>query len=252
MKTNEFKSITTSYICASSKGGVGKSSIAMLGAIILPSTKIVDDNGEQTGKKPNVLIDTDPQGTSLLISQNRNERKLAVPRCVAANIGGIAPTIEKHVADKTRHIVIDSPPNVENERIRLESLRNPHVDMCIIPCMMGDDDLEGAINTAKTCVKYGVPFITLMTRAKLSNFLDHQMATLKEDTEALGGALCPHIIYDRITWYEARNAFLTVTEYAPKSKAAAEALAVWKWIYGYTEQMKKDNAKAKKGVTANG
>ena len=223
---------TRTYLISSSKGGAAKSSLSLVGAVLLPKNKDLHGN-----TIPNGLVDIDPQGTSLNVCKKRIESGVAAPSVAAANIGGIHKSVEKFINDGVGNIVIDSPPNVENRRIRQEALQNPHLNMVVIPTKMGDDDTDAAIQTAVEAVEAGKDFVFVMTMVKKSNFLEYAKDKLENAAEKLGGALCPAMTFDRIAWMEARFFNQIVNEYEAKGLAAKEAKSVWVWIHNYTKKV---------------
>lgn len=235
---------TKTYLVSSSKGGAGKSVISLVGAVLLPKAK--DDEGNPI---PNALVDIDPQGTSLNVCKKRIDKGVAAPAVGAANIGGIHNAVRKFLGDGVGNIIIDSPPNVENRRIRAEALNNPHLDMVVIPTKMGDDDTDAAIKTAVEAVEAGKDFVFVMTMVKKSKFLEYARNKLEKAAEKLGGAVCPAMTYDRVAWVEARFFNQIVNEYEPKGQAASDARGVWVWIHNYTLKKKAERLEQNKNVS---
>ena len=196
------------------KGGSGKSTLALSLAVI------AEEQGSRT-----LVLDMDPQGTAEEWYQMRDADTPKLARVTTAEL----PMAITRAAQAFDLVVIDTPGR--DEPGIAAAIR--HANFCLIPCRPTPADMKATPPTAATIARLG----------KLSAFVLSQApprgARIREAASGLQvlGMVAPIPMVSRTAYQDAHGRGLTVTEYEPKGKAAAEVRALWQWISRKMEKL---------------
>lgn len=192
------------------KGGVGKTTIAVNVATLL---------GLQ-GRRV-LLVDADPQGSSLAWSSARESDPLFPV------VGMAKPTLHRDLPELAKDyeaVVIDGAPRV-NELARAAILAS---DMILIPVQPSPYDVWAAAETVQLIkeaqmFKESLKAAFVINRKIVNTAIgrDVSQALSQYDVPVLSGQIC-----QRILWAESANQGLGVSEADPTSEAARELAAM--------------------------
>lgn len=198
----------------SQKGGAGKTTVALHLAVA----------AMQSGK-PVLVIDVDPQQSAVKWA---NIRGLDSPQVVAT----ITPDLPKALTDAARKgvelVIIDTSPRADRDCI--EICRK--ADFVIVPVRPSVMDIPAVEETMLLIDRAG-------QRGKSVIVLNAVPSSTSEGQEAGEvltqiGELLPVSLGDRVDFRRALTGGQGVTEFAPKSKAATEALELFRAIAAKT------------------
>jgi chromosome partitioning protein len=196
----------------SQKGGQGKTTIA---------TGLAVEATKELGKDTVVVLDTDDrQATAAFWEERRQSKDVLV-----VNTGlAVMPLNHKRAKDHGASLVlIDTPANSRDIATEAAAL----ADIVLIPVVPRAFDIASVMQTVKQVKLTGKPFAVVLNQVK---------ATGREgdDTEAVfagqGVMVFKTRLHDRKDFSNAGAAGMCVTEFDPKSKAAAEFLALYEEV----------------------
>ena len=193
----------------SQKGGAGKTILAC--AIAVAS--------ERAGRAA-VLIDLDPQGSA---AHWGDLRAADTPVIISTPAARLIPVIAAARDAGAQVAIIDTAPHVADAALAAARA----ADIVIIPCRASAADLYAigaSINLARISETRAV---AVLNAAPVRNPL---LGEARTAIDAYGIEAAPVIIHQRIDHVHAFTAGLTASEYAPRSKAAAELDALFHWI----------------------
>jgi len=201
----------------SQKGGAGKTTIALHLAVA----------ALQEGKRV-LVIDVDPQQSA---AKWANIRESDSPRVIAT----IAPDLPKALADAARRgvelVIIDTSPRADRDCIDICR----RADFVLVPVRPSVMDIPAVEETMQLIEKAG--------QSSKSAILLNAVPSLTSEGQEAGellsqlGELLPVTLGDRVDFRRALTGGQGVTEFAPKSKAAAEALELYR-VIGERARMK--------------
>jgi chromosome partitioning protein len=194
----------------SQKGGAGKTTVALHLAVA----------AMQAGKNV-IVIDVDPQQSA---AKWANIRGTDSPKVVAT----IAPDISKALSDASRRgvelAIIDTSPRADRDCIDI-CRRADFVIVPVRPSVMDIPAVEETMHLIEKAGQLGKSVIVL-------NAVPSNTSEGAEAAEVLApmGDLLPITLGDRVDFRRALTGGQGVTEFAPKSKAAAEAAELYKAV----------------------
>jgi len=194
----------------SQKGGAGKTTVALHLAVA----------ALQDGKSV-VVVDVDPQQSAVKWA---NIRESDSPKVIAA----ITPDLPKVLADAARRgvelVIIDTSPRADRDCIEI-CRRADFVIVPARPSVMDIPAVEETMQLIETAGQRNKSVIVL-------NAVPANTSEGQEAAEVLAsiGELLSASIGDRVDFRRALTGGQGVTEFAPKSKAAAETLALYRAI----------------------
>ena len=189
----------------STKGGAGKTSLAAALAVDYEA----------------VLLDLDPQASACRWSDRRDAEAPLVTDVAPARL---RPTLDALEAEGVAAAVVDSPPR--SETAALEAARA--ADLVVVPCRPQMVDLETLPATQQVLALAGAPAAVAVLVAVPPRGARADQA--RTALEGLGLRVCPHTVGHRAAWGDASAVGLTVTEYQPRGRAAAELRRVADWL----------------------
>ena len=193
----------------SQKGGAGKTTLACAMAAA----------GELAGLA-SVLIDLDPQASA---SKWSDLREAETPVVTSAQAARLAPVLDAARDAGARLAVIDTAPHAADTALQAARA----ADRVLIPCRASAADLSAIGATVDLARLAETPASAVLNAAPVRNPLtDQARAAIAQ----YGIETAPAVIHQRIDHVHAFTAGLTAGELAPRSKAAAELNALFKWL----------------------
>lgn len=194
----------------SQKGGAGKTTVALHLAVA----------AVQAGKTA-VVIDVDPQQSALKWA---NIRGVDLPEVVAAVVPDLSRVLLEAAKLGIELAIIDTSPRADRDCIDICR----RADFVIVPVRPSVMDIPAIEETMQLIEKAG-------QRAKSAIVLNAVPSNTSEGQEAAEvlasmGDLLPVTLGDRVDFRRALTGGQGVTEFAPKSKAAAEAIELYKAV----------------------
>jgi chromosome partitioning protein len=185
------------------KGGSGKSTLAIhLAVAASPGV---------------ILVDCDPQGTSLAWAQERRMREPTV-------IGALPHQLDKHIShtNGSALMVVDTAPRLEADVPELAAM----ADLIIIPIRPNMPDLAASQTTLRIAEASGRPFVIVF------NAVHYHSADAAEACEVLARhyEMAPVMLAQRASFARALALGAAVTEFEPQGKAAEEISQLWKFL----------------------
>ena len=195
----------------STKGGAGKTSLATALAV-------------ETGA---VLLDLDPQSSAC---RWRDRREAEAPVVTDVSPARLRPTLEVVEAQGVGTVVLDTPPR--SEAAALEAARV--ADLVVVPCRPQMIDLETVPTTTQLLALALDPLAAAVLVGVPPRGQRAEQA--RRAIQGLGLRVCPHTIGHRAAWGDASALGLTVAEYEPQGRAAAELHRVVEWLRSVLDQ----------------
>lgn len=210
--------MTTIIGVFSQKGGSGKTTLALHGAVQAAETQTV------------FLADADAQNS---VIDWARDRRVDTP--LVAQVDSTTIAAELQAARRAAYdlVIVDCPPHATAKTAKLIEA----IDFFVVPCKPTPVDLR-TIPTTVALLK-GKPFFFVLNEAR-----DQSIVKVAGALAALGswGPVCPVTIPRLDVYADALIDGLAVTEYAPGSKAADRIRAVWDWIFQAVKQHAKVTA----------
>ena len=195
----------------SQKGGSGKTTVAL--ALAVHATM---------RRKLTLVIDLDPQGSSIKWSERRESD---APTVVSAQAVGLPRILDGARADGADLVVIDTAPHSEAASLTAAKAS----DLVVIPCRGSIHDLEAVENSVTVAQLAKKPVVVLF------NAMPPNAPRMAEDAraaveESYGVPVLPVHLCQRSDHIHAATEGKAPSDYAPQGKAAAEVAAVYQRI----------------------
>lgn len=192
------------------KGGTGKTTLALSLAVA----------AEVSGKAA-LIIDLDPQASACKWGDRRKDD---APAIVDAQPSRLANALEKAAQAGVDIAIVDTPARIE--QAAAEAARAS--DLVIIPCKPSIHDLETLHATIDLVQSRATRPPVVVLNAVPAHGTRHEQAI--RAVRAMGAAVCPALIGQRVAFEYAAQLGLAATEYEPAGKAAAEIRQLYKAI----------------------
>ena len=189
----------------STKGGAGKTALATALAVEMKA----------------VLLDLDPQASAC---RWRDRREAAFPIVTAVAPARLRPTLDAARAKRVPTVVLDTPPR--SETAALEAARA--ADLVIVPCRPQIVDLETVPTTVEVLALARDPLAAAVLVGVPPRGQRADQA--RRAVQGFGLRVCPHTLGYRTAWGDASALGVTVGEYEPDGRAAAELRRVVEWL----------------------
>lgn len=190
---------------AHQKGGVGKSMLTKAMSLELDRA---------------VVADLDPQGSVAYWIEAREKRELMNPAAAICDVDELPKLIQKAEQRGYKHLLIDTPPDHDNERSIRAALTL--CDVVIIPTKLGFEDMRVLPKTAAIANDMGKPWVIVLNMAVRSKILEDTKAKLQALADAMGGHFCPIVLMNRMIHAECVGFNMVPSELEPNGKAAQE------------------------------
>lgn len=191
----------------SQKGGAGKTTLAVHLAVCA-----------ELNNKSTVILDLDPQGSTIAW---RRSRTTETPDVLAATAEQLSALKTQAAKLKTHLLLIDTAPHSN----KTAAMSAQFADLVLIPCRPSVLDINAIQSTLDILKLTNTPSVIVLNGIPTSGSRE------KEARDALKGmaTIAPVAIYNRVAYSDALNDGRAVNEYEPKSKAAMEIMALYKW-----------------------
>jgi chromosome partitioning protein len=191
------------------KGGVGKTTVSTHLAVAAERLGLVT-----------VILDLDPQPSSSLWADHREETSPAVVGAQAARLNVFLRQAREQEADL---IILDTPPKADGTASEAAA----HADAILIPVQPKPIDLDALPQTIQLARASRKPYFVVLNNAPI------QGTEVADATEALtkaGIEVAPIVLHSRKAFYSHMQQGQTAEEFDPSGKAAAEIRALMLWV----------------------
>ena len=190
------------------KGGTGKTTLALSLAVA----------AEQAGKTT-LIIDLDPQASACKWG---DRRACEAPAVIDAQPSRIANALEKAAQAGVDFAIVDTPARIEQAAAEAAKIS----DLVIIPCKPSIYDLETLYATIDLVQSRAKRPPIVVLNAVPAQGTRHEQAI--QAIRAMGVAVCPALIGQRVAFEYAAQLGQSAAEYEPDGKAAAEIQHLYK------------------------
>ena len=192
------------------KGGVGKTTLALHWA--------VEAHRQHYGQV--AVIDMDLQASATKWYERRGQD---FPLLLKADKSTVPDAVKACRASGVDLVLIDTMPRVEESSVAAARVAN----LSVIPCGPSVLDIEAIAHTIGITNGVNTPGVIVINQGRHSSDInDKAKAVLQQ----YGIPVCPVTIMRRAALEDAFIDGRAVAELKPKSKAAREITASWKWI----------------------
>jgi len=197
------------------KGGAGKTTLAVNCAV-----------AAQAKKKKVLILDLDPQASAEGWYQ---DREADAPRLVRIDSWALPEAIANAQSAGFDYVMIDTPGR--DEPSTTAAIRAG--DFCVIPCRPTPVDLKATPATVSTINRLSKQAVFVLTQTPPRG------ERVREAEVGLGmlGIVSPVRIVARTAYQDAHGAGLSVLEFEPQGKAAAEIAQLWDWMVKKMEKV---------------
>ena len=192
------------------KGGTGKTTLALSLAV-----------AAEAAGKTTLIIDLDPQASACKWGDRRTGE---APVVMDAQPSRIANALEKAAQAGVDFAIVDTPARVEQAAAEAAKVS----DLVIIPCKPSIYDLETLHATIDLVQSRAKRPPVVVLNAVPAQGTRHEQAM--QAIRAMGVAVCPALIGQRVAFEYAAQLGQSAAEYEPDGKAAAEIRHLYKSI----------------------
>lgn len=202
-------------VCASQKGGSGKTTLS--GHIAVQA--------ERQGAGPVAIIDTDPQGS---LAEWWNSRTDDSPLFAKTTLDKLEQDLAALQAGGVRLAVIDTPPSVTAAIRQVMNLAS----LVVIPIRPSPHDLRAAAATVDLAETLDRSFVFVVNGATARARITADAAV----TLSQHGTVAPVTLHHRTDFASSMIDGRTVMECDPRSRSAAEVVALWDYLASRLEK----------------
>lgn len=195
------------------KGGSGKTTLAKSLGV-----------AAELKKKKAVIVDLDPQGSALVWAERRGED--VPPEVVAAPAPMLGRTLERAEKAGFDIALLDTPPKLSDT----SGAAAEGADIVLIPCRPTQDDIDTLAGTRRLlrAATQAPTFVVLNQCPPAKVRVEEARATILESDAAF--EVCPLTLGHRTAFVDASILGQTPQEFDPRSTAADEIAALYKWL----------------------
>ena len=212
------------------KGGIGKSTLAVHTAVAAMQA------GETVA-----LINLDPQGS---VSEWRQIRTVENPAVITTHPSRLPQILHIARQNDVSLVIFDAPPFAvldldtapKIEQIALDIIKA--ADLAILPCMPAFFDLKSMKATIEIGEMAECPMRIVFNRVRARCAL---LWKAKNALKIYDVPISPVVISDRVVYSHALLEGLSVQEFDPKSKAAIEIQALYRYIIKELKEVEVSN-----------
>jgi len=197
------------------KGGSGKSTAAINLAVA------AEAGSAGRSRRTAAIVDADPQASAAVW---RFQRASDTPVVIAAGPGELGLKLEACRQAGVDFAFVDTAPHTERAAVEAARL----ADLLLIPCRPSLLDIKALAPTAAIVAATGRPAVILLNAAPAKVGAVIQAARLALAGYAL--PVAPISLGQRAVFQNSLVLGLGVVEHEPKGKAAAEIIALWRWL----------------------
>ncbi len=194
----------------SQKGGSGKTTLAVHTAVA------AHEAGERV-----VLIDTDPQKSATVWSENR---EFDYPIVATASASDLTKVLNAAIEENITLAIVDTAPHAAPEATKIAK----EVDLVVIPCRPTAFDIAAVSNAVNIIKAANVKFVFVLSACPFRS------PEIEETRELLNSQyqvpVAPTAIIDRRSFARAIASGKSVTEFESNGKAAIEIETLWKCL----------------------
>ena len=191
------------------EGGAGKSTLAVALAV-----------ASERGGVPSAVVDLDQQGSA---SVWMNLRAGVPPPVLATHPPRLRAVLDAAKAKGASFLVVDTPPRAGAGA--LEAARV--ADLVLIPCRPSVADLAAVPLNLDIARQAGTPAAVVLNAVPPRGSL---VAQAIEALQEMGAEVCPVTLGARVAHVRAFTAGSTAQEQEPRSRAAVEIGALYRWL----------------------
>ena len=192
------------------KGGTGKTTLALSLAV-----------AAEAAGKTTLIIDLDPQASACKWGDRRDAE---TPAVIDAQPSRLASALDKAAQAGVDLVIVDTPARIEQAAAEAAKA----ADLVIIPCKPSIYDLETLHTTIELVKSRAKRPPVVVLNAVPANGTRHEQAM--QAIRAMGIAVCPALIGQRVAFEYAAQLGQSASEYEPDGKAAAEIRHLYKSI----------------------
>ena len=196
-------------VCASQKGGSGKTTLS--GHLAVEASR--------AGAGEIALIDTDPQGS---LAAWWNARQAPTPHFVKAGIADLEEALLGLHQAGIKIAVIDTPPAITQSISKVVA----HADLVVVPTRPSPHDLRAVGATVDIAERHGKPVIFVINAATPRARITGESAVALSQH----GTVAPVTIHHRVDFAASMIDGRTVNEVVPNSQSAKEIGDLWLYI----------------------
>ena len=196
------------------KGGVGKTHLGTSWAV----------EAERAGVNGVAVLDLDPQRTASSWSQRRLAHQNGyTPIMLQAEVEQVDDVLAACRGEGVGLLIVDTNPGVERPVAATAAI----ADLAVIPTGPSIADMESIGPTVAIVRNAGLPGCIVLNQGRPGSPINEEAATMLKGYEL---PVCPTLIMRRAAIMDAFVDGRVARELAPRSKAAAEIAASWRWI----------------------
>lgn len=202
-------------VCASQKGGSGKTTLS--GHIAVQA--------ERQGAGPVAIVDADPQGS---LSEWWNTRADGTPLFAKTSLETLERDLAALQSAGVRLAVIDTPPSVTTAIRQVMNVAS----LVVIPIRPSPHDLRAAAATVDLAEALDRAFVFVVNGATARARITADAAV----TLSQHGTVAPVTLHHRTDFASSMIDGRTVMECDPRSRSAAEIVALWEYLAARLEK----------------